>query len=1225
MLRRQNLHSVLAAVVILAATILSQHSFAQEETAQKCAPGYGFDEGKNSCIACNQPCDTGLHGICRRGIFECGAEKSVCRSAINPGERMEICNGEDDNCDGRVDEGFDKDGDGFTTCGGDCNDRDATVYPDAIERCNGKDDNCNGLIDEGFNVGGFCTAGLGECAVQGKLKCSSSGLESFCDAEPKPPSREICNGKDDDCNGLIDDALGTVVCGVGACRTEVSACIDGREVECIPGMPGEELCGDKIDNDCDGRIDEGFEALGSTCSAGIGACKRDGKMVCSEDKLSLICDAVAGEPGPELCGNGIDDDCDGVVDSDAEGLGDPCDNGLLGACRREGFLICGKSEGELVCNAPLVEPSPEVCNGVDDDCDGQIDEGVLNVCGGCGELPGIPGERCQGQEGDECSVGVWACSDDSASGMECAIDPKLTDGIACSSDGNICTQDICKMGVCSHPPVLGVVPCDDMNSCTTDDICIGGVCVGGTQLSCDDGNKCTADFCDHVRGCYHNAIEGGVENACGGCGVLKHSPGEDCIVDGKLGACANGKFLCQPEGTITCVQVNFPKSEECNLIDDDCDGDIDEGFGQTTCGVGACEVTVENCFKGEKLSCIPKNPAVETCSNPGVDDDCNGVVDDIASLNEHCPVAVGTCIIRGMKRCLGDAEYPVCVALNPRDAEDDDGDGIPNYCDYGDTFVAGIDAEISGVSEGTYPSSQRLYNTGKTRAAILPWQNVHSSLVLSPRRRDQAMLIIAGSNGEVGGLSAIQAKGISPGAIIEFKSCRARDGATPHKILAAGDIVDVVASTRRSYLLFPKIATQIPSSAAGEGGCLLKDSNIFVQDFRMVNDAKGEISCAVERIFDIAAVAKSPYSFAGLVSCSIPSGSILKKDRHLLGMDLFARRSDGTFSHRFVPVKFLDAKADAGFISVGAAGIVIVAQAHGVLVAGQCGADDENFSCWHDDLGKRHSSVVALIQLTDSEDKKAIAIMDNGESVFLLPDSKSKKMRISKAGNLLSGGDGEITFVSEFPRQTDRSPVLIYGTKSGVEAAAVMASSDGSQLLRPMRIPPVVPESGADGIVSGEKMSFDRPHAFANLPLKDFGGMDLFAAFEIKKGKSKIGEMGFFYWNTNEPPSGSVGDIVFNGERGVLDLAFEDPSSDKLSYRAKIKAKHGGSLDSWLDGISPGKLKFSVKGDRSAVGVWPITIFVEVSDPGGLVSTSSIVLRQDGSVEKISETSSVSD
>ena len=96
----------------------------------------------------------------------------------------------------------------------------------------------------------------------------------------------------------------------------------------MAGRPVRGLCGSGVDDDCDGAIDGGFD-VGKTCAVGQGACRRQGVFRCSPDATGAVCDAVPGEPTAELCGDGVDNDCDGQTDegwSDRDGDGLICDN-----------------------------------------------------------------------------------------------------------------------------------------------------------------------------------------------------------------------------------------------------------------------------------------------------------------------------------------------------------------------------------------------------------------------------------------------------------------------------------------------------------------------------------------------------------------------------------------------------------------------------------------------------------------------------------------------------------------------------------------------------------------------------------------------------------------------------------------------------------------------------------------------------------------------------------
>ena len=1168
-----------------------------------------------------------MPGICGRGIVECSEGSASCRPTVMPGDRREICNGDDDNCDGRVDEDFDKDRDGYTTCSGDCNDRDPSIHPDAVERCDGIDNNCNGLSDEGFNVGGVCSVGVGACSRRGHLRCSQDGLSSVCDASPGKPEPEICDRLDNDCNDKVDDGLGDIFCGVGACKRVISSCVDGKPNSCVPGAPSQELCGNGIDDNCDGKIDEGFAELGKSCYEGIGACRQAGKLVCSEDKLSLICSARPGEPRAEICGNKIDDNCEGTIDTDAEGLGKPCNNGLPGECARDGVMACDASVGSLYCSAPRIDPKPEICDGNDNDCDGKIDNGVLNACGGCGELPGGIGSPCMVPDGDECGTGRWACSKEEKGKAACVLDVSISEGRECASDGNSCSRDVCRGGKCFHSPVRNGLPCDMGDRCSTHDTCIDGTCAGGTELSCDDRNACTTDSCDLALGCIHTPIGGGMVNSCGGCEALPADPGGACDLADKFGPCREGRYSCQPDGLLTCVQVNFARKETCDGVDENCDGKIDDGLGSTTSGIGACEVTIDNCVDGKNTTCVPRDPLPETCSNMGSDDDCNGVADDVAGLDKDCPIAIGTCILPGTKKCVGEADAPVCVPVNPRDAEDDDGNGVVNYCDRGASLEGVADEMGERISQGAHPGSAvtRIFDQSRTRAAMLPWSHVIDSVLINPETPDRAILLVSGTGGGTSGIAVMRAKDATASGALSFQTCAAAPGFPPEFLLSAGAEGSVIATSGRGYLRYLKIASQIPSAAAG-AQCMLAADRIAAPETRAWPSKSGDKACQPERVAAIGLMSSAPLSFAGAVTCPLPAASILSKQRWALGIDIMTEGQQGAFAHEFVPfVESAGSMDKVSILPLADGGIFVAAVSQGKNFVGTCRREAEKWQCAEREATEIASPIAYTVMVGKDAAAGILIVTSDGGAYGLLLDGmksgeKAKPVGTTNARGMQGDGDVGDALMLQPGQGGDRK--ILFGRERLLTAASMRSGEKALPDIKPLASERFEPVSLSDDIFPGGKFSFGRPFAMALIPLKRFGGSDLFAAFEIRDGGRTVGNMGFFFWNANEPPEGTLTDIRFDGRKGSCRLAFTDPTGDALTYRASIRAHHGGSLDNWIDGLERGILRFSVKGDASAVGMWPIEINVEASDQGGAAARSRAILRRDGTVESITESSS---
>ncbi len=624
-------------------------------------------DGHAGLLAGGDDCDDADPDTYPGAVETCDERDNDCDGTPNDGLQscsVEVCDGTDNDGDGLVDEGFDQDqaggvdctdddGDGYSEMEGDCDDTSAQTYPGATDiPYDGTDQDCIGGDLADLDHDGYPS--------------QDAGGPDCDDSNPSihPGAPEKCDAKDNDCNGEVDE--GTDLDGIGGpdCDDQDGDGYSEQEGDCGDEDPSvypvaQEIPYDGVDQDCSGAD------LTDVDGDGIDATAAGGADCLDDDPQSY--------PGAEEWCDGRDNDCDETTDEgfDDDGIGGPdCSDDDLD----------GQTEDQGDCNdedPTIALAAPEVCDGKDNDCNGETDEGY--------DQDGAGGTDCIDDDGDGTSEDEGDCDDTTAAINPAA--PETCDGVDNNCDGSVDEGfDLDGTGGpdCSDDDHDGFSEdegdCDD----TSRDVHPGSIEIpyNGIDDDCSDGDLVDSDGdgylavaaggedCDDTNPkVYPGAQEiayNGVDEDCNG------SDYADADLDGHPAESAGGDD-CDDFDPLT-----YPGADEIpyNGTDEDCSGgDLTDADGDL---FDAIEAGGDDCDDSD----FDINPYAEEIPYDGIDQDCSG--DDLTDADQDGYDAV---------EAGGDDCDDTAHDIHPG-AGELCGDGIDNDC------VDGIDQGCETVATG---------------------------------------------------------------------------------------------------------------------------------------------------------------------------------------------------------------------------------------------------------------------------------------------------------------------------------------------------------------------------------------------------------------------------------------------------------------------------------------------------------------------------------------------
>ncbi|MFZ5482495.1 MAG: MopE-related protein [Myxococcota bacterium] len=627
-----------------------------------------------------------------------GGTDCVDTDAFISASATEVCDGVDNDCSGVVDDGvtatyyLDSDADGYgldtstvascsapsgyASVGGDCDDVDAAIHPAASEACDGLDNDCDGTADEGVTntyyrdgdgdtYGDPATTAAACSAPSGYVNnagdCDDTQILAYTGAT------ESCDAIDNDCDGSVDEGVTTTYYadadadGFGSPTSTAAACslpsgyvtnsgdCDDTQSAAWTGAP--ELC-DAIDNDCDGTADEGVTTLyyydgdGDSYgdpATGLAACSQPIGYVANGNDCNDA-EALAWTGAGETC-DSVDNDCDGTVDEgvtttwyadgDGDGFGSPTSTSA--ACSQPSGYVANANDCDDT-TALAYTGATEVCDSVDNDCDGATDEGVTTTWyyDGDGDGHGIAATStaaCTAPTGyvataDDCNdlePLAWTNNDESCDSIDNDCDGSIDEGVVSvwyrDNDGDGYGDPGVVANTCSRPAgyVANANDCDD------------------TEILAYTG---ATETCDSVDNDCDGSVDEGVTTT-----YYRDNDGDN------YGNPASSVASCsRPTGYVTnandCndgeIAAYTGAVEVCDSVDNDCDGSTDEGvtstyyrdadgdsYGTSSTSVNACSTPsgyVTNSTDCNDAAANANPAATEVCDS--IDNDCDGAADE---------------------------------------------------------------------------------------------------------------------------------------------------------------------------------------------------------------------------------------------------------------------------------------------------------------------------------------------------------------------------------------------------------------------------------------------------------------------------------------------------------------------------------------------------------------------------------------------------------------------